>query len=523
MLRNRAGRHQPALAAGAARPRHRRSTARSWCARASTTAPCSTTRWPACSTSTPSWPVAVRGAARRVAASTPSRRMRPHTRGRGRRPWSTPSHDWQDDLPRRRSAAGWCSPPTSTTCWPAARSRRPRPTRGSPCTRTASAWPARSSWSSPAQVDDADRRRSAASSPGSTAPRPRATGRRATRRPTRRSCARRRRRSRSRRRDARRARRHPHRRVRRRGAAPAASTTLGRDDVRVAPGRQRVLRRQHAVTGLMVGADLARVLAAEPAGHRYLLPDVCLSRGPLPRRHHPGRPAPAGRGRRHRRHRPARAALAASTSSMSLPVVAIVGRPNVGKSHARQPHRRRAGRHRRGPPGVTRDRKEVEAEWLGVPFLLVDTGGWLPGGGDLEAKVSRQVEQARARRRRRAVRRRRRRSASPRTTPASPTGCAAAGKPVLLVANKADNDRRERERGSSSALGLGEPLPGQRAARPPHRRPARRGRRPPAAPAPTDGADDDDAGERRATARRRSRPSPSSAGPTSARARCSTA
>ena len=45
-------------------------------------------------------------------------------------------------------------------------------------------------------------------------------------------------------------------------------------------------------------------------------------------------------------------------------------------------------------PGVTRDRKETEAEWLGVPFLLVDTGGWLPGGSDLEAKVSRQVEAA---------------------------------------------------------------------------------------------------------------------------------
>ena len=33
------------------------------------------------------------------------------------------------------------------------------------------------------------------------------------------------------------------------------------------------------VTGLMVGADLQRVLAAEPEGHRYLLPDVCLSNG----------------------------------------------------------------------------------------------------------------------------------------------------------------------------------------------------------------------------------------------------
>ena len=34
-----------------------------------------------------------------------------------------------------------------------------------------------------------------------------------------------------------------------------------------------------AVTGLMVGADLAVVLSAEPHGHRYLLPDVCLSEG----------------------------------------------------------------------------------------------------------------------------------------------------------------------------------------------------------------------------------------------------
>ena len=56
MLRNRRGRHQPAVAAGPARPRRRPSTARSWSARASTTARCSTTRWPACSTSTPSWP-----------------------------------------------------------------------------------------------------------------------------------------------------------------------------------------------------------------------------------------------------------------------------------------------------------------------------------------------------------------------------------------------------------------------------------------------------------------------------------
>ena len=36
-------------------------------------------------------------------------------------------------------------------------------------------------------------------------------------------------------------------------------------------------RHRTGVTGLMTGADLTRVLSAEPAGHRYLLPDVCLS------------------------------------------------------------------------------------------------------------------------------------------------------------------------------------------------------------------------------------------------------
>jgi hypothetical protein len=54
---------------------------------------------------------------------------------------------------------------------------------------------------------------------------------------------------------------------------------LGRPDVRVIPVRNDFFGGNTAVTGLMVGADLARVLAAEPEGHRYLLPDVCLSDG----------------------------------------------------------------------------------------------------------------------------------------------------------------------------------------------------------------------------------------------------
>ena len=54
---------------------------------------------------------------------------------------------------------------------------------------------------------------------------------------------------------------------------------LARDDVRVIPVENRFFGGNTAVTGLMVGEDLARVLAAEPMGHRYLLPDVCLSEG----------------------------------------------------------------------------------------------------------------------------------------------------------------------------------------------------------------------------------------------------
>jgi putative radical SAM enzyme (TIGR03279 family) len=54
---------------------------------------------------------------------------------------------------------------------------------------------------------------------------------------------------------------------------------LGRSDVRVIPVANRFFGGNIGVTGLLVGEDLAPVLAAQPAGHRYLLPDVCLSGG----------------------------------------------------------------------------------------------------------------------------------------------------------------------------------------------------------------------------------------------------
>ena len=74
-------------------------------------------------------------------------------------------------------------------------------------------------------------------------------------------------------------------------------------------------------------------------------------------------------------------------------MVAIIGRPNVGKSTLfnRILGERRAVVHDR--PGITRDRNTARAEWSGRPFLLVDTGGFLPGAAEgRDANVRRQAE-----------------------------------------------------------------------------------------------------------------------------------
>lgn len=140
------------------------------------------------------------------------------------------------------------------------------------------------------------------------------------------------------------------------------------------------------------------------------------------------------------------------------PVLAVVGRPNVGKSTLVN---RLIGRREavvQDIPGVTRDRIAYDALWNGRRFTLVDTGGWEPDATGLQAAVAAQAEMAirtcdavmlvvdasvGATSTDEAVARVLRRS----------------GLPVLLVATKVDDDRLTSDTAALWRLGLGEPRP----------------------------------------------------------------
>ncbi|MFD7628302.1 ribosome biogenesis GTPase Der [Streptomyces sp. NPDC059851] len=141
-----------------------------------------------------------------------------------------------------------------------------------------------------------------------------------------------------------------------------------------------------------------------------------------------------------------------------LPVLAVVGRPNVGKSTLVN---RIIGRREavvEDKPGVTRDRVTYEAEWAGRRFKVVDTGGWEQDVLGIDASVAAQAEYAIE------------------TADAvvfvvdSKVGATdsdeavvkllrRAGKPVVLCANKVDGQAGEADAAMLWSLGLGMPYP----------------------------------------------------------------
>ncbi|MGZ8804830.1 MAG: ribosome biogenesis GTPase Der [Microbacterium sp.] len=144
--------------------------------------------------------------------------------------------------------------------------------------------------------------------------------------------------------------------------------------------------------------------------------------------------------------------------SPALPVVAIVGRPNVGKSALVN---RILGRREavvEDTPGVTRDRVTYKAEWMDRRFSLVDTGGWEPDARAIDASVAAQAEiaidlcdvvllvvDAMV--------------GATSTDEHVVKLLRKSGKPVFLVANKIDDARHEPEAAALWNLGLGEPHP----------------------------------------------------------------
>ena len=145
-----------------------------------------------------------------------------------------------------------------------------------------------------------------------------------------------------------------------------------------------------------------------------------------------------------------------STLDADQPTVAIVGYPNVGKSTL---FNRLAGRRDavvNAQPGVTRDRRQAGTEWNGRAFQLIDTGGIDEAdpsdvGRQVAAQAVRGIEDADLVLFVVNV------QTAPR--PATwrwPSGCAASGRPIMLVANKCDDWKPEAVAQNLHSMGMGD-------------------------------------------------------------------
>ncbi len=148
------------------------------------------------------------------------------------------------------------------------------------------------------------------------------------------------------------------------------------------------------------------------------------------------------------------------SSTSELPRVAIVGRPNVGKSSI---FNRVVGERRaivEDEPGTTRDRVEADVEWLDVRFRIIDTGGYETVSENVYAPLI--IDQVRLAMQGAAIvifvlDARDGLTASDYDMAEVVRRC---GRPVIVAANKADNEAREQTgMAEVSALGLGEPIP----------------------------------------------------------------
>lgn len=141
-----------------------------------------------------------------------------------------------------------------------------------------------------------------------------------------------------------------------------------------------------------------------------------------------------------------------------LPVLAVVGRPNVGKSTLVN---RVLGRREavvQDVPGVTRDRVSYPAEWAGHHFTLIDTGGWEHDATGLHARVAEQAEVAVSMAD--AVMFIVDATVGPTSTDEHVVRLLRrSGKPVVLVANKVDSTAQESDATALWSLGLGQPWP----------------------------------------------------------------